>query len=620
MKKILFLIIAGISILFLQNCEVPSEIAESEVNNQAPAVTITSPVSTGYYLSGMDISLEVQATDEDGEVDQIKMTIDGNETTVDAAKLSIGDHTLEVVATDDFGGETTESVTFNVKNKVPDLTIISPEPAQQFITGTAVKFEITAADTNGTVDVVKFERDGEEIPAVQNGDNYSYNWTSATEGTHIFKVTATDNDEGIKIDSVSIVVSAAENEAPTCAITSLTNETIINVDQIVPIIVDAQDSDGEIVKVEWYIDGALKNLATVAPYQFDYTVEEISSWSHIIYAKAYDNQDAVTQSEAIEVRINKKPMVELIPFAADWAILPDAEINFSANITDPDGDGSIEVVQFYIDDVLIEGEVEQQESIYSINYTSENVLEDKIIKLKVVAFDNENGITEQETDVLVSILGAGFELYDDFILEFQPWIQYDLDGLGTYTIQDTEFTNQGYTGSFIIFNPTATVPAMSSSWTPHSGEKYAGCMAANGGVNNDWLVSPQMDIEEGDSLVFWAKSVSASYIERFRVGASLSGSEPEDFTTISDDYNAAGHDYIEPSAAAWQRYSLPLSEYAGTETRFSINCISDDAFMLIIDDIEIIKQDGKSRYNWNFEGDNTSLKNINSVPAKKAVK
>ncbi len=90
-----------------------------------------------------------------------------------------------------------------------------------------------------------------------------------------------------------------------------------------------------------------------------------------------------------------------------------------------------------------------------------------------------------------SVYSDGFETYTDFTLDISPWTQYDGDGSTTYGITDVTWANSGYTGSFIVFDPTATVPAISGA-EAHGGSQYAACFAATTPPNNDCLISPRL--------------------------------------------------------------------------------------------------------------------------------
>ncbi|MBN2829333.1 MAG: choice-of-anchor J domain-containing protein [Candidatus Cloacimonetes bacterium] len=181
------------------------------------------------------------------------------------------------------------------------------------------------------------------------------------------------------------------------------------------------------------------------------------------------------------------------------------------------------------------------------------------------------------------IFEDGFESYTDFVIDFAPWTQNDVDGLATYGFTATTFENSGYTGSYIIFNPSMTTPAL--DLPTHGGDKFAACFAgipaAPVTANNDWLITPQLHINDMGTVTFWARSYVADYgLERFKVGVSTTGTAVADFTFIS------GTNYIE-APIEWTEYSFDLNAYANQDIYIAIQCLSTDAFIFLLDDFSV---------------------------------
>lgn len=177
-----------------------------------------------------------------------------------------------------------------------------------------------------------------------------------------------------------------------------------------------------------------------------------------------------------------------------------------------------------------------------------------------------------------------FDTYADFVLTFAPWTQYDGDGGATYGIQDVTFTNSGYTGSYIIFNPANTTPAVTTGYEPYSGSKYAACFAAvtASAPNNDWLISPALAFGESPRISFFAKSITADYgLERFKVLYSTTGNAYSNFTNY---VAGSATTYVEaPTEWTLYEYALPAA-CANTTAYVAIQCVSNDAFLLMVDD------------------------------------
>ncbi|PKN73609.1 MAG: hypothetical protein CVU50_02520 [Candidatus Cloacimonetes bacterium HGW-Cloacimonetes-3] len=174
-------------------------------------------------------------------------------------------------------------------------------------------------------------------------------------------------------------------------------------------------------------------------------------------------------------------------------------------------------------------------------------------------------------------LQDGFETYSDFALAFAPWTLVDVDLSTTYGFTSLTFPNSGAAMAYIIFNPSATIPALD---TPaHAGAKMAACFASTVPPNNDWLITPQ--VTGATELKFWAKSYTEVYgLERFKVGVSTTGTVPASFTIIS------GANYIQ-APTTWTEYSYDLSAYGNTPIRIGIQCVSFDAFIFFVDDVTI---------------------------------
>ncbi|MGI6709840.1 MAG: choice-of-anchor J domain-containing protein [Bacilli bacterium] len=113
-------------------------------------------------------------------------------------------------------------------------------------------------------------------------------------------------------------------------------------------------------------------------------------------------------------------------------------------------------------------------------------------------------------------------------------------------------------------------------------------------VNDDWLISPPMIATASQFLNFYARSYSDAYgLERFKVGISTGGTAPADFTIIS------GPSYIQ-APIEWTLYSYDLSAYAGQNIRFAIQCVSDDAFYFVVDDVSVGPVPTAKEISWAF--------------------
>jgi hypothetical protein len=206
------------------------------------------------------------------------------------------------------------------------------------------------------------------------------------------------------------------------------------------------------------------------------------------------------------------------------------------------------------------------------------------------------------------------ESYENFInQEIGDYTTVDLDGLNTY-VWDVNtgpfWENMGAEQAWIVFNPLATTPPFNTipqlaGTLPHSGSKYFGCFSSAYGPVNDWLILPKLKIISGVHFKFWAKSSNIIWgPDRLKVGISTTGTNaPSDFTIIS-----SGNYIAVPGV--WTEYSFDLSIYNGQNVYIALNCISDDQFLLMIDDISVDvakKGNGKSFSHYNVYLDNEKV-------------
>ncbi|PLW93671.1 MAG: hypothetical protein C0591_14260 [Marinilabiliales bacterium] len=141
-----------------------------------------------------------------------------------------------------------------------------------------------------------------------------------------------------------------------------------------------------------------------------------------------------------------------------------------------------------------------------------------------------------DESLLFNSLEENFDGFSDFTLNFSPWTTADLDGSATYGITDHTFPNSGAAMAYIVFNPSNVEPSMGADAAiqPHSGSKFAACFAATTPPNNDWIITPLINLGTNSNLSFWVKSYTAQYgLERYKVGVSNTNNDPSSFTIIS---------------------------------------------------------------------------------------
>lgn len=222
------------------------------------------------------------------------------------------------------------------------------------------------------------------------------------------------------------------------------------------------------------------------------------------------------------------------------------------------------------------------------NVTSQVVTYNTAGSYPVTLVVTSAGGTDTETKtgyINVTASGTGFSLNfescADFQTTFSPWTGIDVDGSATGGILNVTFPGNNTPMSFIAYNPASSTPATSGA-EAHGGSRFGASFYANPAPNNDWLVSPRLLIGGSNwKLSLWVKSYSSEYLESYKVGVNTVGGSNTNFTTFLDGASAV----VAPNAWTLREYSL--SAYNGQNVYIGINCVSDDKFIFMVDDISI---------------------------------
>ncbi|MDP7437452.1 MAG: choice-of-anchor J domain-containing protein, partial [Candidatus Marinimicrobia bacterium] len=124
-----------------------------------------------------------------------------------------------------------------------------------------------------------------------------------------------------------------------------------------------------------------------------------------------------------------------------------------------------------------------------------------------------------------------------------------------------------------------------NQWLRYSDDAHDGSVSMgvqfNSSGNDDWLITPQLTFTENSSVSFsfWARSLSANWLEDFNVMLSTTGNTISDFTTTLES--------VTSTPISWTEYSYDLSAYSGQSFYLAVQCVSVDQFYLFVDDFEV---------------------------------
>ena len=171
-----------------------------------------------------------------------------------------------------------------------------------------------------------------------------------------------------------------------------------------------------------------------------------------------------------------------------------------------------------------------------------------------------------------------FESYTAFtITNLGRWTLYDGDGRRVIGILDggdfIEYPNVEGPMAYQVFNPSQI--GLSGTWAPHSGKQVLAAFSCGRfAANDDWLISPE--VTGGQTISFYAKSPDYNLYgtnEVIQVLYSTGSTETGEFQQIGSDIKVPG---------SWKQYQVELPADA---RRFAIRCISNDQYVLYLDDI-----------------------------------
>jgi hypothetical protein len=328
-----------------------------------PTVFLTSPADGGNYKIGSTINMTAVASDHDGTVETIQFFVNGSEiitidsepyqTTWEATTAGIFEIAAHVTDNDGLVGADTVSITI-AENQLPVIEITAPLTDTSIKTGQAIEFITVVEDTDGDVDSVVMLVDGslEQYVSDIAFDPFEihWDWTGTSAADYNIQFVVYDNNMGYT-ESSTVVVTVADNKIPSVSITSPTEGAEFDSGDIISIEVTAEDSDGAIDSVEFFINATKVGVDYVEPYALDWTAVQGASIN--LSAKAWDN-DGSSNTASVNISVNgdgTPPVVDLTKPVDGSIVNAGDEVLIEASASD--SDGNVDTVNFYINDTKV---------------------------------------------------------------------------------------------------------------------------------------------------------------------------------------------------------------------------------------------------------------------------
>lgn len=241
-----------------------------------------------------------------------------------------------------------------------------------------------------------------------SGQNFGWKLISKGGNNNLIKFSSsefTDNPSlrpALEIEYVS--GSGPASFPPAVNLTSPSTGAEFTEGSIILLKANASDTDGSIVKVEFYANGVLLNEDTNSPYEFSWTNASIGA--HTLKAVAIDDSNKKTTSSTVSITVNPSVVVNLPPTVNLTSPASGANFQFGSPIqlsaTANDLDGFVTKVAFYANDNLLN---EVLSAPYQFVWTNPAI---GTHNLKAVVTDNGGGTaTSQFSQITVTQSSAG---------------------------------------------------------------------------------------------------------------------------------------------------------------------------------------------------------------------
>ncbi len=247
----------------------------------------------------------------------------------------------------------------------PVVSLTSPSNGSS-VSGTII-VAASATDNMG-VTKVEFYVDG-AMKAADTASPYSFSWDTASvpNGAHSLMAQAYDTGNNVGVSSpITVTVNNADITPPAVSIVNPVSGSVIS--GTVNVSASASDDAG-VARVEFYVDGGLKNTDFSSPYGFSWDTTSAANSNHSLMARAYDasgNAGSSTVIVAVSNMDNTPPSTAITGPASGTVYTAPQMVAISASASDNAG---VAKVEFY-DGLGLKGTDTASPYTYSWNITA----------------------------------------------------------------------------------------------------------------------------------------------------------------------------------------------------------------------------------------------------------
>lgn len=349
----------------------------------------------------------------------------------------------------------------------PHITITNPTSKGYFLPNDDIV--VTAATSNPASNIVQVElfMDGQTLGTFTQPP-YTATLPSVALGHYTFEAVATDNT-GKRFISPRVTATVANhvNNPPSVSITAPLGGPIEYFDgRIVALSANASDSDGNVARVEFFVNGSSVGVDTTSPYSVNW---EAQQGNFTLTAIATDNTNGTTVSPAVALNVTP-------PGQGDLIVLQDG-LNGYTGTTDTYLDG------------------------YHTTYPKGSLTEINSLKnmfnplVRFAIFTNEGGPVPAGATITYAALALYKSSYYDFTYRAHPllrnwvenkatwinaadgipWSAQGAAGIGTdYAANGSPQTQTGWNPEWVVLDVTDSVQSMSQGELSNFGWQLLG--------------------------------------------------------------------------------------------------------------------------------------------------
>ena len=274
--------------------------------NAVPEVQIGGARNGNIYAQFSTLNFEVSATDPDGTVKKVEFYLNNAKVAEDSiapyeyeySANTYGNFSFFARVTDNLGGIAASGSLGFVVNAPPIVAIANPVTGAKYTPGSVLTLQVNTSDVDGVVGRVEFWQNGEKL-----GEDieppFTYIVNNLNSGPYIYAAKAYDN---FGASSTSSPVAVIVNAPPNLSFQNPTKDTTILRSTPLTVRLNANDPDGEIIRVELYLNDIKVGEDGQPPYAI--TLNNLPLGTHKLKAITWDDVDEVKESKVINLTVS----------------------------------------------------------------------------------------------------------------------------------------------------------------------------------------------------------------------------------------------------------------------------------------------------------------------------